>query len=39
MAAIEMIKEIRSLPDEEVARLFDYLFSEESELDRLLAPF
>ena len=35
----EMIEEIRRLPDQEAARLYEYLFSEESELDRLLAAF
>jgi hypothetical protein len=39
MAAVEMIEEIRRLPDQEVALLYDYLLSEESELDRLLAAF
>ena len=35
----EMIEEIRRLPDQEAARLYEYLFSEESERDRLLAAF
>ena len=35
----EMIDEIRRLPDQEAARLYEYLFSEESELDRLLSAF
>ena len=39
MATAEMIEEIRRLPEAEAARLFDYLFSDESELDRLLAAF
>lgn len=39
MATAEMIEEIRRLPETEAARLLDYLFSDESELDRLLAAF
>jgi hypothetical protein len=39
MATAEMIDEIRRLPEAEAARLFDYLFSDASELDRLLAAF
>ena len=39
MAAAEMIEEIRRLPAQEAARLLDWLFSEESELDRLLTAF
>jgi hypothetical protein len=39
MATAEMIDEIRRLPEAEAARLFDYLFSDESELNRLLAAF
>ena len=39
MATAEMIKEIRRLPEGEAARLLDYLFSDERELDRLLAAF
>ena len=39
MATVEMIDEIRRLPETEAARLFDYLFSDESELDRLLSAF
>jgi hypothetical protein len=39
MAMTEMIEEIRRLPDKEAARLYEYLFSEEGELDRLLAAF
>ena len=35
----EMIEEIRRLPDREAARLYDYLFSEESEVGRVLAAF
>ncbi len=39
MATAEMIEEIRRLPEAEAARLLDHLFSDESELDRLLAAF
>lgn len=39
MATAEMIEEIRRLPEAEAARLLDYLFSDERELDRLLAAF
>ncbi|MCX6895351.1 MAG: hypothetical protein NTZ16_07645 [Verrucomicrobia bacterium] len=39
MATAEMIDEIRRLPETEAARLFDYLFSDESELDRLISAF
>jgi hypothetical protein len=39
MATVEMIEEIRRLPDAEAARFYEYLFSEASELDRLLAAF
>lgn len=39
MATAEMIDEIRRLPEKEAARLLDYLFSDASELDRLLAAF
>jgi hypothetical protein len=39
MAMTEMIEEIRRLPDKEAVRLYEYLFSEEGELDRLLAAF
>ncbi|HEY5297757.1 MAG TPA: hypothetical protein VIK59_07515 [Verrucomicrobiae bacterium] len=39
MATSEMIEAIRRLPAAEAARLFDYLFSDASELDRLLAAF
>ena len=39
MAMSEMIDEIRRLPDEEAARFYEYLFSEESELDRVLSAF
>ncbi len=39
MAAAEIIEEIRRLPEGEAARLFDYLFSDDSALDRLLTAF
>ena len=39
MATAEMIDQIRRLSEKEAARLLDYLFSEESELDRLLGAF
>ncbi len=39
MVAAEMIDEIRRLSEVEAARLLDYLFSDESELNRLLAAF
>jgi len=39
MATSEIIEKIRHLSDEEAARFYDGLFSEESELDRLLAAF
>ena len=39
MAAVEMIAEIRLMTDQEAARLFDWLFSDEDEVARLLAAF
>jgi hypothetical protein len=39
MVTSEMIESIRRLSDEEAARLYDALFSEETELDRLLTAF
>ena len=39
MAAAEMIEEIRRLPAAESARLLDWLFSDEGELNQLLAAF
>jgi len=39
MAATGMIEKIRQLPNKEAVRLYEYLFSEASELDRLLAAF
>ncbi|MGA2030409.1 MAG: hypothetical protein ABSG87_10095 [Verrucomicrobiota bacterium] len=39
MSAIQVIEEIRRLPDEQVERIYEYLFSTERELDRALAAF
>lgn len=39
MNASEVIEEIHRLPDEQVERVYQYLFSTQSELDRLLAAF
>jgi uncharacterized coiled-coil DUF342 family protein len=39
MTASEVIEEIQRLPDEQVERVYQYLFSTESELDRALAAF
>jgi hypothetical protein len=39
MVATDMIEQIRQLPNREAVRLYEYLFSEASELDRLLAAF
>ena len=39
MVASEMIEQIRQLPNREAVRLYEYLFSETSELDRLLDAF
>ncbi len=39
MVLTDMIEKIRQLPDEEAGRLYEYLFSEASELDRLLTAF
>ena len=39
MVATDMIEKIRQLPNKEAVRLYEYLFYEESELDRLLAAF
>ncbi len=36
---MQVIKEIQRLPDEEVESVYQYLFSTECELDRLLAAF
>jgi hypothetical protein len=37
--AAQVIEEIQRLPDEQVERVYEYLFSTESELDRALTAF
>ena len=39
MATSKIIEKIRQLSDEEAAPFYDGLFSEETEVDRLLAAF
>lgn len=39
MNASQVIEEIQRLPDQEAERVYEYLFSSESELDRALAAF
>jgi hypothetical protein len=39
VSASELIEEIQRLPDDQARRVYDYLFSAESELDRVLATF
>ena len=39
MSANELIEEIQRLPDDQAKQVYDYLFSTESELDRVLATF
>jgi hypothetical protein len=39
MSAIQVIEEIQRLPDEQVERVYEYLFSTERELDRALTAF
>ena len=39
MSANELIEEIQRLPDDQARQVYDYLFSAESELDRVLATF
>ncbi len=39
MNATQVIEEIQRLPDEQVERVYEYLFSTESEVDRALAAF
>ena len=39
MVASDMIEQIRQLPNREAVRFYEYLFSEASDLDRLLAAF
>jgi hypothetical protein len=37
--ATQVIEEIQRLPDEQAERIYQYLFSTERELDRVLAAF
>jgi hypothetical protein len=37
--ATQVIEEIQRLPDEQVERVYQYLFSAENEMDRALAAF
>jgi hypothetical protein len=39
VSANELIEEIQRLPDDQARQVYDYLFSTESELDRVLATF
>jgi hypothetical protein len=39
VSANEVIEEIQRLPDEQAEQVYQYLFSTESELDRILAAF
>ena len=39
MNAGQVIEEIQRLPDKQVQRVYQYLFSRERELDRVLAAF
>ena len=39
MSAAQVIEEIERLPNEQVERVYEYLFSTEQELDRVLAAF
>ena len=39
MSAGELIQEIQRLSDDEAEKVYRYLFSTESELDRLIAAF
>ena len=39
MSASELIEQIQRLPDDQAEQLYDYLFSTERELDRVLASF
>ena len=39
MNASEVIEELQRLPDEQAEQVYSYLFSTESELDRVLAAF
>jgi len=37
MDASQVIEQIQGLPEEQVERVYEYLFSTESELDRILS--
>jgi len=37
--ATQVIEEIQRLPDDQIERVYHYLFSAESEMDRALAAF
>jgi hypothetical protein len=39
MSASELIEELQRLPDDQAEQVYQYLFSTESELDRILAAF
>ena len=39
MSASELIEELQRLPDDQAEQVYQYLFSTESELDRVLAAF
>jgi hypothetical protein len=39
VSASELIEEIQRLPDDQAEQVYDYLFSTERELDRVLAAF
>ena len=39
MNAAQVIEEIQRLPDAQIRRVYQYLFSAERELDRVLAAF
>jgi len=39
MSASEVIQEIQRLPDDQAEVVYQYLFSTESELDRVIAAF
>jgi len=39
VSASELIEQIQRLPDDQAEQLYDYLFSTERELDRVLASF
>ncbi len=39
MSATQVIEEIQRLPDKQVERVYEYLFSTERELDRVLSSF